>query len=109
MEACKSLTDSIGAIQPSSTQADLPLNPCSQAALINLRTIVFHLGPLHTSIRTSVKQVISLGSGGPGTVGLPAEGVRERACPWFLVSTVALELADRDVCRSALSLGLPMR
>ncbi|ORY80658.1 hypothetical protein BCR35DRAFT_304188 [Leucosporidium creatinivorum] len=79
------------------------------AALINLRTIVFHLGPLHTSIRNSVKQIISLGSGGPGVVGLPAGGVRERACPWFLASTVALEFADREVCRSALSLGLPMR
>lgn len=109
MEACKYFYSLAATLCALLSPADVLPTHSAQAALINLRTIVFHLGPLHTSIRTSVKQIISLGSSGTGTVGPPAEGVRERACPWFLASTVALELGDRDVCRSALSLGLPMR
>lgn len=109
---------------------------CSQAALIHLRTTLFHLGPLHTSIRHSLKLILSFGSRRYNTTsplsaevhGLPAGSVLERSMPWFvalrldlkhftdssssdrfMAATVSLNDTDRDRCRAAIAMGLPLR
>lgn len=89
----------------------------AQAALINLRTSLYHLGPLHTSIRHSLKQIILQGSQQPANSAslfyeaqtLPPGSVTERSVPWFLAATVATEEGDRRVCRQAMAMGLPLR
>ena len=68
------------------------------AALVHLRTTLFHLGPLHTSIRNSLKLIFTFGSrrygvNSPLSIdvhGLPAGSVLERSFPWSVADPAEL-------------------
>lgn len=83
------------------------------AALIHLYQTLHHLGPLSPLIRRALSQLLSLGSRTsppllPPIAKPPAKdlfmptGPSERACPWFLAATVAIQTEERDLCREGL-------
>ncbi|ORY81283.1 fungal-specific transcription factor domain-domain-containing protein [Leucosporidium creatinivorum] len=84
------------------------------AALINLRTTLYGLGALHTSLRQALKQLITFGIIPPDPSSLPLpsfsprispSAVMERAAPWFFAATVAVSEQDRETCREALRMS----
>ncbi|ORY92847.1 hypothetical protein BCR35DRAFT_298426 [Leucosporidium creatinivorum] len=84
-----------------------------QALLINLRQLLYHVGPLHPSIRASLKSIITLGcSPSAPSTAFPVEpptlvpsnfATAERAVPWFIAATCAVCEHDRAVIRQALA------
>ncbi|ORY72901.1 hypothetical protein BCR35DRAFT_307424 [Leucosporidium creatinivorum] len=86
-----------------------------EAILINLRQTIYRIGPLHPSIRTSLKRIISLGLGvlppSPSllseTTYAPLASV-ERALPWFFAATCALSEQDRRICADGLRVSTPL-
>ncbi|KAI5475600.1 Zn(2)-C6 fungal-type transcription factor [Pseudohyphozyma bogoriensis] len=77
-----------------------------QATLIYLFQSVYKVGCLCQVVRLALQQILQLGARKitPPTspeASLYAGSVR--ACPWFLAATVAVQEADRELCRQGLS------
>ncbi|ORY92852.1 fungal-specific transcription factor domain-domain-containing protein [Leucosporidium creatinivorum] len=87
------------------------------ALLINLRQVLYHLGSLHTSIRTSVDSIIAFGCASPSpsssssassTPLIPdSSSYLERAVPWFIAATCATCKHDRAITRQAFGFKSP--
>ncbi|ORY92871.1 fungal-specific transcription factor domain-domain-containing protein [Leucosporidium creatinivorum] len=88
------------------------------ALLINLRQVLYHLGSLHTSIRTSLDSIITFGcassspslpSSTPTTPLIPeSASYYEREIPWFITATCATSKHDRAIIREAFGHRSPL-
>lgn len=87
----------------------------AQAILINILQTIYRIGPLHPSIRTSPKRIISLGlvvspsspsfSSKPPPTPLP---IVEQTLRWFFASTCALREETDKSAPMVLRVGTPL-